>query len=464
MKRTLPSTRQAALWVGLPLALAAALALAFGLPRAQAWARAAQTPAPAAETAAAKCLTCHEMQQQVSQWHDSSHKDVRCLACHADPGVKGWWQSSLDFLRRRYVHSQGGVSEENISTTVPDSRCLRCHGEQMPYVMQDYRPPALRPDGSLDRSGPVQFVKLPLQPGHDRHLSRVAGMTCTSCHNQVGHRADTQKAYEEASHRTCDTCHQQRQVSLVADSSLTCTTCHLDLKPITPADHHQTWRQSHGSAALLDSLSCSPCHISRDLPAAQTVAATASGDSAPAPNRAAHTADWLRPQPAGPVGDACQDCHQTAMPHPASFMASHGRDYQADAARCARCHLTEGQGFDLTVHQDPATQVRAPQCLDCHIRSNPHPPEVTVTNVSALAPVRVQRHPAALPAADSCQTCHQGRTGVCAQCHQGPEWHPQNWTQTHGQKTWQKGIASCQTCHSSADACTRCHRDAGVSR
>lgn len=438
-----------AAWVGLPVATALALAvtLAVGLPRVLA--RSAETP----DQAAARCLSCHEMQQQVSRWHDSSHRDVACLTCHADPGARGWWQSTLSFLRRRYVHTQGGVREENISTSVPDSRCLRCHGEQMPYVMQDYTPPALRPDGSLDRSEPVQFTRLPLQPGHDRHLALVPGMTCTSCHNQVGHRAETQEAYVKASHRTCDNCHQERQVTLAAESSLTCGTCHLDPGPITPDDHGSDWRKAHGAAALANSASCSPCHVSRDLPAVQTVSAT-SGEAA----------GWLRRKPAAAVGDACQDCHQITMPHPASFMPSHGQQFRADPGLCARCHLTEEQGFDLAVRQDPETLLETPQCRDCHTGRNPHPREVVVTNPAALAPVRVERHPASLPTAPSCQTCHAGRTAVCASCHQGTEWHPADWVGTHRQSVWEKGPASCQTCHAPPDACTGCHRDAGVSR
>lgn len=410
--------------------------------------------ASAAEESAQRCLSCHEMQQQVERWHDSSHKDVSCLDCHADPGMRGLWQRALDMARRRYVHVNGGVYEANLSTAVPNERCLRCHAEQMPYVMEDYQPPTVSADGSITDTAPVDFVKLPLQPNHDRHLSQVPGTTCTSCHDQVGHRPSSEQEYEKASHQTCDSCHERRQVSLVADSSLTCTTCHADMVPITPQDHDTSWRLNHGQAALKDPTSCSPCHTSRDLPNVQTVSTGSRGG--------ADAGAWLRPMPAGPVGDACRDCHQTTMPHPKGFMDDHGKDFETDPDGCARCHLTQGQGFDLKVQADPQTLLQQPACLECHTRTNPHPPEQAVVNTDSLAPVRVLSHPTELPTAPSCQTCHQGNTQVCGRCHEGPSWHPADWTQTHRQTVWQKGIASCRTCHSAPDACTRCHRDVGT--
>lgn len=437
--------------LALSAALAAVAALIWWLPG-KVQARPAQT---AAQENAERCLSCHEMQKQVELWRDSSHKETACLDCHADPGMRGIWQQAVDTVRRRYVHVKGGVDETNISTDVPNERCLRCHAEQMPYVMEDYQPPAMAADGTLQDSGTEGFVKLPLQPDHDRHLSQVPGATCTSCHNQVGHRPQSEQAYEQASHQTCDSCHERRQVSLIADSSLTCTTCHEDMVPITPQDHDASWRQNHGQAALKDATSCSPCHTSQDLPAVQTVATGARAGADPSA--------WLRPRPAGPVGDACRDCHQTTMPHPSGFMNDHGRDFLSNPEGCARCHLTQGQGFDLKVRVDPQDLLDQPACLECHTRTNPHPPSQAVVDTSPLAPVRVLSHPTELPTAPACQTCHnQNNTQVCARCHQGPSWHPEDYAQTHRQTAYQQGVDGCRTCHNTPDACARCHRDVGI--
>ncbi|MHB9145869.1 MAG: cytochrome c3 family protein [Symbiobacteriia bacterium] len=389
-----------------------------------------------AASTADKCLECHEMQQQVQTWHDSSHQNVDCLRCHADPNVKGWWQGNLNTLRRRIVHARGGVSESSISTTVPDSRCLNCHGDQMPYVMGDYAPPAIDAAGAVGRIDTAALVKLPLQPKHDLHLSRVPGVTCTTCHNQVGHGAQSREAAVEASHKTCNNCHRERQVTLAGNSSLTCAACHLDSQAVTPTNHDTAWRLGHGQAARQDSAACAACHLSRDL----ANAASAATDS----NQ-----------------DACQSCHQIQMPHPASFLTDHGRAYSANPTLCARCHLTDGQGFNLTVQANPASLPGTPVCKDCHTSRNPHPTSEAVTNPAALAPVRVASHPVALPTNPTCQTCHAGRTHVCASCHQGTDWHPGDWDTTHREAVWKQGPDSCRTCHNTSDACARCHRAGG---
>jgi hypothetical protein len=128
-----------------------------------------------------------------------------------------------------------------------------------------------------------------------------------------------------------------------------------------------------------------------------------------------------------PDGAICAGCHGISMPHPVTFIGSHGRVVQQQGtAVCARCHETNLY------------------CRQCHGISMPHPEDWVATH-----------GPLATAEPDVCARCHTSKT--CARCHGDGVPHPAGWVQSHGQVALSAGGAqACTTCHEPA-YCTTCH-------
>ena len=116
----------------------------------------------------AACANCHVMQDHFDAWTRSSHRAVAtCNDCHTPPGLvpkyvtkarNGFWHS--------FYFTFGGYPDPLRITPrnhdVTEQACRNCHAD----LTASIEPP---------------FELLPSDAGH------APGLTCTRCHNTVGH-------------------------------------------------------------------------------------------------------------------------------------------------------------------------------------------------------------------------------------------------------------------------------------
>jgi hypothetical protein len=420
---------------------------------------------PAAQ--AAECAACHTMDTHVTAWKDSSHKDVACSACHADDGLAGWAHQEVGLLKM-YLN-KGNVDLAQIKADVPNQRCLDCHARQMPWVMQDLKPPKLD-----DKGNPVtmptkdQLTFLPATAGHDVHLTMDNKLNCTDCHSAVSHgpAAQDKPGRVEDWHQVCLDCHAEKKVTLTVRNDISCSACHLDMAKIKPADHGSAaFRDSHGKSAKDDPASCSQCHLNTITPANGTAphSATAAKPNpliAQLPPNSVKLPEGVTPK------DNCAACHGTTMPHPANFLTSHVKGFNEQPQQCAACHGTKDQGFNMAFKGDPKSiSTTDPTCTGCHQQPMPHPAGYESSHGQAA-----QLSPA------SCAQCHSSANKAnpdsphskplfCQECHLNKFSHPGNFTSTHKLVLSRAGndpsAAGCTQCHSTTaggtNSCTTCH-------
>jgi hypothetical protein len=292
-----------------------------------------------------------------------------------------------------------------------------------------------------DQSGKIRFE-------HKAHAAY--GAHCNVCHGPQDH---AQPPAGAAPHtfgvaKACKLCHDGQR------APDTCRTCHTDTEKIKPTSHRRAdFDRTHGrEQATLD---CSNCHQ-------REWCARCHGLQLP------HPAGWAASHAAAAKAQpkVCGQCHEPArclechnglpMPHPATFLAVHGR---SDQRLCAKCHQAD---FCRRCHDSrsphpsdwPSThgQQRAAMncaachakdfCAGCHGLTMPHP-----ANWSSAHGAAARRQPAV------CARCHQ--TSTCAGCHGLPMPHPAGWAVGHGQAATQDRVI-CGRCHAQT-FCRDCH-------
>ena len=82
-----------------------------------------------------------------------------------------------------------------------------------------------------------------------------------------------------------------------------CIECHDDARALVPADHKMGWQKYHGKDALVKKQECALCHANRE----------------------------------------CNVCHASGVqgekkPHPANYIAIHGRASKTGREQCMSCH------------------------------------------------------------------------------------------------------------------------------
>lgn len=457
-----------------------------------AWAQSQSAISPDPAKLATDCASCHQMSTQVDSWHDSSHKDVACTSCHADPGVKGWVEQQIGKVQM-YTH-KGDGDLSKIATEVPNERCIACHAQQMPYVMQDLKPAKLGAnDGKPVQQNQQDLKFLGATAGHDIHLTKDNPLRCTDCHKAVAHGPAPEQQLDRAAtmHEVCLDCHAQQQVAVTVRNATSCSACHLDMNKVEPDSHKSgTFRDEHGKLAKSDATSCQQCHLnigingqtalsahgmtvallpSGSASGTQTVSATTSS-SAAASAAAGNLAPAVPKMPPGsikvPEGtkDECAACHGLTMPHPKDWLGQHAQGFNEKPELCATCHGTRDSGFNGTFQGDPRTlPTTDPKCVNCHAQPMPHPDNW-----------EEQHGQAAKLAPETCQQCHSpanpanpnsphAKPGYCLECHLSKVSHPAGYTQSHKQILAKYGndqkAAGCTQCHTpTVNSCTTCHQ------
>jgi len=127
------------------------------------------------------CATCHEMDPMYQSWQTSSHKNVACEDCHAEPGVKGTVKTKAKGLKELYLHVTSSKIQPKASEK--DINCYNCHQDKV----------KLNADKALAAKDPHTV----------KHFDN--GMACVTCHSGIVHNTKLNNA--APSRDICARCH-----------------------------------------------------------------------------------------------------------------------------------------------------------------------------------------------------------------------------------------------------------------
>ncbi|MHC4564585.1 MAG: ammonia-forming cytochrome c nitrite reductase subunit c552 [Planctomycetota bacterium] len=203
------------------------------------------------------CGSCHNMEDYYTSWQHSSHKDVGCVECHAQPGIAG----------TAAAKAQGMVQ---LVQYVAGSYGKKPHGEISSASCQQH---GCHEEVGKDDTLVMLYDRIKFR--HDRHLNEHPSgksLNCDSCHGQT-----VQGQHISVSKTTCLTCHFYGRVDKpVANGD--CETCHpIPEEPVTfvdepfnhkeflAGDRHVTCVHCHSQVTqgtgIVSHARCLACHL-----------------------------------------------------------------------------------------------------------------------------------------------------------------------------------------------------------
>jgi len=364
---------------------------------------------------------CHSVQaDSINSYLNSSHKNVSCVACHYKPG-----KSPLSLIESKLGAAIAELPPTLMGTfsipinpysalalnkyEFPDNRCTQCHNLNNRNVT------------------PSPGIVI------DHKVHEDFGVTCTMCHNRVGHNeygidlvlSDPQTGEPAFMHEdfmlmtACYRCHDMETNKPATGECLACHTPDFNLVP-----------SNHDVADFLGRP-----HADMALDAYSLVQETIEKHDIVEPNEKTKTAQ-LRAITDDVDGSAAKKAGYDA-PLPLAPVAA--------INYCYTCHL---QSF----------------CFDCHGMDMPHPQQfltpVSITDVDGHPAMSKEEEKA-----EKCVMCHgvETETQFCTACHHGPEsdWNfdmNSDWTMVqHAVAIDTTGVGICtQACHTT-QFCVDCH-------
>jgi hypothetical protein len=288
---------------------------------------------------------CHKVQDDtIISYAHSSHSNISCLACHmpvnASPvtfmfhKVEALGELYLTVTNKYELPLNAGDKLALDKDKMASTQCTQCHNM------------ATRP------VTPAAGIII----DHKAHADR--GIQCTMCHNRTAHPEDfdltlpgNKKHQDFMKMEACFRCHG---LGAGAKAPGKCTACHTAEFELKPASHREKsfYPEGHAQLAQQDRKYCSMCHDAKTF---------------------------------------CSKCHGLEMPHPKSFLKTHGALGKQNPVVCAKCHA---QGTSGTLF-----------CNACHHQG------------SDASKPWIPQHPAAVKVqgAQACFGCHNPT--FCAQCH-----------------------------------------------
>jgi trimethylamine-N-oxide reductase cytochrome c-type subunit TorC len=127
------------------------------------------------------CNACHEMNPMYQTWQTSSHKEVACFDCHAEPGIQGLVKAKAKGIKEVYLHMVGATA--NIKADERNINCFSCHQDKAKT--------------NLEKASAAK------DPHTQKHFDN--GMTCVSCHAGIVHNGKMNNM--TPSRETCSSCH-----------------------------------------------------------------------------------------------------------------------------------------------------------------------------------------------------------------------------------------------------------------
>lgn len=386
------------------------------------------TPAPM--TAGAKTTGTPGKPMTVKAAHAVHTKKVglSCAECHTD-SAHGTVLTGTALRDQAHEQCMTCHAEKQVKIAVTGSTsCGACHTDVAAVTPADHKNEAAwrTGHGKASATGSCGACHLAESAGTHAPIARpenfpsAAKDSCVACHSgvQMPHPDSFLSTHGKVSLKTpagtCESCHSAgSQATAASGGAASCTSCHA-----SPMPHPDNFLARHGAAANANPASCATCHSSNNIA-----------------NPTAYHAS----------ANFCSDCHGTVMPHPASFLSSHGAQSKAAPATCDACHSSKNMARPTAPHAN------ASYCTSCH-DSYEHEAGWVAAHGANVD--------------QSCSTCHtlQGQAGqhnACSTCHTGKdEWHPKMWFVSHAREVEKTGEEACMTCHNEVQpSCSKCHRD-----
>ncbi|WP_040204198.1 cytochrome c3 family protein [Neobacillus jeddahensis] len=334
------------------------------------------------------CSSCHEMKPEVYTWKASTHREVDCVNCHTDPGIKQIAKDKADGVIRNLRN------EEDISAAIirmpkeiPDSACESCHNMS---------------NRSVTASGDIII-------DHSQHKDKK--IKCTQCHSSVAHgeiadrnmtfKTDYDKWDSEAGKaamadlkftrptmETCMDCHTARKITTE------CSACH-DTGMIPKSHKEADFKtKTHGLKAKTDLEDCNSCHQYMSTAKLEGYEETTTLEKyleidTDQAKKDEHTY--------AKENTFCQECHKTRpASHTTSFIGNHGTEASKDEQKCYTCH---------DPNRTNTASNNAVNCSSCHQKKH-------LTNWRENHPIPVDN---VKKPEERCYTCHVKKT--CTSCH-----------------------------------------------
>lgn len=245
----------------------------------------------------------------------SSHVTLDCDSCHVQAGTLGLLESRMQVVSMV-------AAAPFVLATGGDGGSVDATGNKPCLVCHAELMPR-----TIQRNGVRMNHRTPEEDG----------WLCSDCHRGASH---PNEAYSGVSYSMdkCLRCH-----SVGVDNLNTCSTCHIEgSEPRTTqptawrATHGTNWQRTHGMGDLT---TCRACH-------SLTYCNACHGISLPHPANflAAHGKTVVENEGVRDdcvvchKGPSCDNCHGLAMPHPAGFTKTHSAQAKDDVELCYRCH------------------------------------------------------------------------------------------------------------------------------
>ena len=179
------------------------------------------------------CTTCHYMQPFYDSWVNSSHKDVSCVKCHFEPGLKSIIETKTVGLGHVVNYATKVYKKYKPTAEISDASCLRseCHDTRLLAGKEKFKS--------------VYFDHEP----HLTKLRRGKTLRCTSCHSQI-----VQGDHMKVTETTCFICHFKTGPGEKDISN--CVLCH---DPPTRENSLDEVIYDH-TAVVEKNIKCEKCH------------------------------------------------------------------------------------------------------------------------------------------------------------------------------------------------------------
>jgi len=306
---------------------------------------------------------------------------------------------------------------------------------------------------------------------HTVHLER--DYRCEVCHEAFPHTPDETAL---PTMRSCYRCHSVQHAGKGEVAPEECLACHPSDFNLVPADHTPDFiARDHSGPAGEDLVNCTMCHTSpvcAECHRGERQLADGSLSAQVIPDTHERV-EWIAQHGAPYLGgrggcsichtsESCSRCHQTAMPHPTAWLASHAangysRDdcgvCHTDRATCQECHHVSVRDAEL----------RAENCVECH-------PEATTEPPTAIRRMGFVSHAVHFDVAE-----RVGRSYVCDDCHIGLTVARVRGAGRQAYDTGAHDLRVCYDCHGALDfrnveiapwpgsqLCRRCHADLNI--
>jgi len=420
---------------------------------------------PVGLVASGECIDCHPANfplrpaTHVDDWKAEPHATASaggvntCLLCHDAPKDCDECHVEQDVdvpeMPRVYLSTLPKIQVEATVTVDPSAsvsmgQCVYCHPNIDDFAV----------DGLV-------FT-------HNPHLERA--YRCEACHETFPHNAN---GTEQPEMRGCMRCHGLEHADKGQVADPTCLKCHTAEFELMPPDHTVDFLSSeHRTVARVDAAYCSQCHAPEacvechnggvELANGNMSIKVIPEDHQKIEWRADHGSNYLQQKGMCVVchtPDFCQQCHQTTMPHPATWLSVHTEGNGTLADDCGVCHANR-ESCQECHHDTVRSAALIPEnCVGCHEEMNTDKP--TEIKVPGLAEHAVHFQVASPD--------KLGTPYYCDQCHIG---FGSTGTAVYAAATGPHDMRLCYECHGAldlenvliapyrgAELCLRCHQD-----